>query len=405
MPVFSYKARNGSGTPVNGVLEAISENDLLKKLQALNYMPVHVGLERQGEKKNFLKRIFPPKVRKQDIVMLNMRLACMADAGIPLLNSIRIIAGQIENPFLKNILLDVSQKVFEGSSLSEALAFHPEVFSDMYVSMIKVGEVSGTIHIVLNRLAVYMEKEESLKQKVQGALFYPMILICVGSLVIMLIVTFVIPQFVTIFIASNVPLPLPTIIVYQFGMFCKHWWFLLIPSIFGAASLARGFLKTARGKDLFDRYILKLPYIGRLMMEVFITRFCRSLGILLESEVPVITCLDVVKDVIGNNVYKRIILQVRQSVQEGERISHQLNGSVYFPNDVVSMIATGEETGSLAPMLYKVADFYELVVDNSVKKLTMLIEPLFIVLMGMLAGLIMASMLLPLFDMVKTIQQ
>jgi type II secretory pathway component PulF len=405
MSVFSYKARNGSGAPVNGVLEALSEDDLIKKLQALNYMPVHVGLERQGQKKIFLKRIFPQRVKTQDIVMLNMRLACMADAGIPLLNSIRIIAGQIENPFLKNILLDVSQKVFEGSSLSEALAFHPQVFSDMYVSMIKVGEVSGTIHIVLNRMAVYMEKEENLKQKIQGALFYPMILLCIGCLVLVLIITFVIPQFVTIFIASNVPLPLPTMILYQFGIFCKQFWFLIIPSIFGTGFLIRGYLRTSKGKDHFDRYILKFPYIGRLLMEFFITRFCRGLGILLESEVPVITCLDVVKDVIGNNVYKDIILRVRQSVQEGEKISHQLNGSDCFPNDVVSMIATGEETGNLAPMLYKVADFYELVVDNSVRKLTMLIEPLFIVLMGVLAGLIMASMLLPLFDMVKTIQQ
>jgi type IV pilus assembly protein PilC len=405
MPVFSYKARNTSGAPVNGVLEAVSENDLLKKLQALNYMPVHIGQERQEQKKNFLKSIFPQKVKTQDIVMLNMRLACMADAGIPLLNSIRIIAEQIENPILKNILLDVSQKVFEGSSLSQALAFHPEVFSDMYVSMIKVGEVSGTIHIILNRIAAYMEKEENLRQKVQGALFYPMILVCVGSLVVMLIVTFVIPQFVTIFIASNVPLPLPTIIIYQFGLFIKNWWYVVIPAVFAVVYLSKKYFRTSKGKDQFDRYIFKIPHIGRLMKEVFITRFCRTLGILLESEVPVIACLDVVKDVIGNNIYKRIILQIKQSVQEGEKISHQLKGSDYFPNDVVSMIATGEETGNLAPMLYKVADFYELVVDNSIRKLTLLIEPLFIVMMGMLVGLIMASMLLPLFDMIKVIQQ
>jgi len=170
-----------------------------------------------------------------------------------------------------------------------------------------------------------------------------------------------------------------------------------------AGFFIKQFLRGAQGKDYFDRYILKFPYIGRLMKEVFITRFCRSLGILLENDVPIITCLDVVKDVIGNNVYKRIILQVKQSVQEGEKISHQLKGSDCFPNDVVSMIATGEETGKLAPMLYKVADFYELVVDNSVKKLTMLIEPFFVILMGMLAGLIMASILLPMFDMIKTL--
>jgi len=405
MPVFSYKARNDSGASVSGVLEALSEDDLFKKLQALNYMPIHVGLERGGQEKIFLKTMFPQRVKTQDIVMLNMRLACMADAGIPLLNSIRIIAGQFESPFLKNVLADVSQKVFEGSSLSEALAHHPDVFSQMYVSMIKVGEVGGTIHIVLNRMAVYMEKEESLRQKIQGALFYPMILLCVGSLVLILIITFVIPQFVTIFITSNVPLPLPTMVLYRLGIFCKQFWFLIIPSVLTAGFFIKQFLRGAQGKDYFDRYILKFPYIGRLMKEVFITRFCRSLGILLENDVPIITCLDVVKDVIGNNVYKRIILQVKQSVQEGEKISHQLKGSDCFPNDVVSMIATGEETGKLAPMLYKVADFYELVVDNSVKKLTMLIEPFFVILMGMLAGLIMASIILPMFDMIKTVKQ
>lgn len=405
MPVFSYKARNGSGASVNGVLEAFSEDDLLKKLQALDYMPVRVALEQQEQEKILLKTLFPQRVKNQDIVMLNMRLACMADAGIPLLNSIRIIAGQVEVPYLKNVLLDISQKVFEGSSLSEALANHPQVFSEMYVSMVKVGEVSGTLPLVLNRLAVYMEKEESLKQKIQGALFYPMILLCAGCLVIILIVTFVIPQFVTIFIASSVPLPLPTMVLYQFGIFCKQFWLLIIPSIFAAVFLMKKFLMTTQGKDYFDRTILKIPYIGRLMKEVFITRFCRALGILMEGGVPIIISLDVVKDVIGNNVYKHIILRVRQSVQEGEKISHQLKGSNCFPNDVVSMIATGEETGKLAPMLYKVADFYELVVGNTIKKLTLLIEPFFIVLMGLLAGFIMASMLLPLFDMVKTIQQ
>ncbi len=403
MPVFSYKARNDSGRSVNGVLEALGEEDLLQKLQALNYMPVRVGLERGVQEKILLKTLWPQRVRNQDIVMLNMRLACMADAGIPLLNSIRIIAGQFENPFLKNILLDVSQKVYEGSSLSEALARHPQAFSEMYVSMIKVGEVSGTIHIVLNRMAVYMEKEESLRQKIQGALFYPMILLCLGSFVLILIVTFVIPQFVAIFIAADVPLPLPTMILYQLGILCKQFWFLIIPSVLTAGFLIRQFLTSAKGKDYFDRHILQLPYIGHLMKEVFITRFCRALGILLENNVPIITCLDVVKDVIGNNVYQRIIVQTRQSVQEGEKISHQLKGSDCFPNDVVSMIATGEATGKLAPMLYKVADFYESVVDNSVKQLTMLVEPFFIILMGMLVGLIMASMLLPLFDMIKTI--
>ncbi len=405
MTVFSYKARNGSGASVSGVLEALSEDDLLKKLQALSYMPVHVSLEHKGRDNIFLKTMLPQRVKNQDIVMLNMRLAYMTDAGIPLLNSMRILAGQVENSFLKNILLNISQKVFEGSSLSEALANHPQVFSEMYVSMIKVGEVSGTLHIVLNRMALYMEQEESLKQKIQGALFYPMILLCAGCLVVVLIVTFVIPQFVTIFTKANVPLPLPTLILYHFGIFCKQFWFLIIPSIFMAGFLIKKFLTTAKGKDYFDRFILKFPYIGRLMKEVFITRFCRALGILLESDVPIIKCLDVVKDVVGNNVYKRIILQISQSVQKGEKMSHQLAGSDCFPNDVVSMIATGEETGKLAPMLYKVAAFYESVVDNSVKKLTMLIEPFFIVLMGLLAGLIMASMLLPLFDMVKTIQQ
>jgi|CXWL01.1.fsa_nt_gi type IV pilus assembly protein PilC len=405
MAVFSYKARNGSGSLISGDLEALSEDDLLRKLQALNYMPVRVSREEEGQKNISWNALFPPKVKTKDIVMMNMKLAYMADAGIPLLNSMRLLAVQVENPLLKEILLDVSQKVFEGSSLSDALSNHPAVFSQMYVSMVKVGEISGTLHIVLNRMAAYMEKEEELKQKVQGALFYPMILLSAGCIVIVLIVTFVIPQFVSIFSKANVTLPLPTLILYYFGEFLKRFWFLILPAIFSAVYLTGRFFKTTNGKNYFDRMILKVPYVGRLVKQVFITRFCRALGILLESDVPVLKCLDVVKEVVGNSVYQRIIMQISESVQRGEKISHQLSGSEYFPNDVVSMISTGEETGKLAPMLYKVAGFYESVVDDSVKKLTLLIEPFFIVFMGLLAGLIMTSMLLPLFDMVKTIQQ
>lgn len=404
MAVFSYKARNASGTSVSGVLEAFSEEDLMGKLQAMNYTPTVIRPGQEKVEKEPAGIGLLSRIKSRDIVLLNLRLAYMTDAGIPLLNSIRILAGQFEDPVFKNILLSVSQKVFEGSSLSDAMADHPQVFSEMYVNMVKVGEVSGTLHTVLNRMAIYIEAEENLRQKIQGALFYPMVLLCAGCLVLILIVTFVIPQFVTIFTKAHVQLPLPTLILYHFGLFVKQFWFLIIPSVFAAGFLFKAILATPGGKDHFDRFIFRIPYIGLLMKEVFITRFCRGLGILLESDVPILRSLDVVKDVIGNNIYKRIIVQVGHSVQKGEKISHQLNGSAYFPNDVVSMIATGEETGKLAPMLYKVAGFYEMIVDNSVKKLTMLIEPVFIVLIGLMAGFIMASMLLPLFDMVKTIQ-
>lgn len=405
MPEFFYQARNNIGAPVSGTLEAFSEDDLIKKLQALNYMPVRVNVKKQNGSSSASPIIQSRKVKNRDIVMLNMKLAYMTDAGIPLLNSIRMLAGQFENSALKNVLLNVSQKVSEGFSFSDALAFHPKVFSDMYVSMIKVGEMSGTLPGVLNRMAVYTEQEESLKQKIKGALFYPMILAFAGCIVTILIVTFVIPKFVTIFTRANVVLPLPTLILYHFGLFIKQFWMLIIPLFFAAGFGLKKFINTPVGREYFDRFIFTIPHIGHLMKEVFITRFCRALGILLESDVAVLKSLDVMKDVVGNNVYKRIIVQIRQSVEKGEKISSPLRGSEYFPNDVVSMIATGEETGKLAPMLHKVAGFYESVVDDSVKKLTMLIEPLFIVLIGLLAGLIMASMLLPLFDMVKTIQQ
>lgn len=405
MPEFLYQARNNTGASISGTLEAFSEDDLIKKLQAMNYMPVQINVKGQKKPSFVSEKMQSRKVSNRDIVMLNMKLAYMTDAGIPLLNCIRILAGQFEEPALKNVLSNVAQKISEGLSLSEAMARHPGVFSDMYVNMIKVGEMSGTLHVVLNRMAVYTEQEENLKQKIKGALFYPMILLFAGCLVTVLIVTLVIPQFVTIFTRADVVLPLPTLILYHFGLFIKKFWALLIPSFLSAAFGFKKFINTPVGRDYYDRFILKIPYVGRLMKEVFVTRFCRALGILLESEVAVLKGLDVAKDVVGNNVYRRIIEQISQSVEKGEKISSPLKGSEYFPNDVVSMIATGEETGKLAPMLHKVAGFYESVVDDSVKKITMLIEPLFIVLIGLLAGLIMASMLLPLFDMVKTIQQ
>jgi type II secretory pathway component PulF len=401
MPVYAYQARNHSGAPVNGLLEAFSEEDLLKKLQALSYMPVRVSRTptRQEPQPRFAS------IKSHDIVMFNMQLACMTDAGVLLLASLRIIAEQLGNPHLKAVVVNVSRKVSEGSALSEGLALYPRVFSTMYINMVRAGELSGTLNTVLNRLAVYIEQEENLRQKIQAALFYPLILFAAGCAVTALIIIFVIPQFAVIFTKAGVPLPLPTMILYNFGVFCKGYWTVIVLSFFGAGFLVKTWLGTEHGKNQWDRMALKIPYIGRLLKDVYITRFTRTLGILTESGVSILQCLDSVKEVMGNNVYKGIIARTSRGVETGGKISHHLKDKDYFPNDVVSMIATGEETGNLAPMLHKISGFYEITVDYSVRRLTTLIEPFFIVVLGGLVGLIMASMILPLFDMVKTIQR
>lgn len=384
-------------------MEGASADEVAQKLRKMGYVPTQVkeafpGISLEG----FGERL--RGIRAEDLILFNLHLANMIDAGLTILSSLSTITRQIENKKLKEVIEDVRRSVEGGSSFSDALAKHPAVFSKLFVQTVKSGEVSGRLNVVLNRLAVYVQQQHDLRQNIQNALFYPALLIAAGISVVILIVVFVMPQFVSIFTEAKVALPLPTVILYEFGVGLKRFWYLIPMIIAVGVMAAKAYGRTPGGRLRLDQGKLHLPVIGPLVRKVVVSRFSRTLATLLGSGVPVLQSLDIVKEVVGNEVIARVIKNVRDSVEGGERIAQALKVSEEFPPDTVQMISVGEETGRLDALLNKNADFYDTSIGYSIKKLTALIEPLFITILGGMVGFIMASMLLPIFDMIKTIK-
>lgn len=403
MPTYTYKARDAMGKPVKGKMAASSQPELAEKLHKMGYLTTQVEEAAPAIKRgSFLDRF--QRIRTEDMVMFNVQLSNLIHAGISILSSLSTLSQQIENRKLKETVSEVSRSVESGESFSEALQHHPQVFPKLFISMVKAGEVSGKLDMILNRFARYCEESEELKQKIKGALFYPVILLFAGIGVTLFIVTFIIPQFAEIFMKVGIPLPLPTLILYQVGVTIRQFWYsLILFAIVGWLGL-RYYAGTTGGRFHIDRLNLKWPVLGTLNRRAAISRFARTLGMLVASGVPILQSLEVVREVIGNEVLARVIGNVRTAVEKGEKISEPLRISGEFPPDAVRMVAVGEETGSLDEMLDKIADFYDRAVGYAVKKLTTLFEPLLLILMGCLVGFIMASMLLPMFDMVKILR-
>ncbi len=403
MATYTYKARDASGKRVSGTMEVASRAELVDKLRKMNYMTTSVAEVTSGIQ---IGSIFDRLkwVSSDDMLLFYIQLSNMISAGINILMSLSTLARQIENRVLKEAIGSVYRQVEAGGTLSRAFATEPHMFKRLFVNMIRAGEASGNLDTVLMRYADFFEKEVDLKQKIKGALFYPIILLCAGVAVTLLIVTFVIPQFAEIYLKAGITLPVPTLILYRAGMVIKHYWYLLAALAIAILLGMRYYFKTERGTFLLDTLKLRLPIIGPLYRKVAIARFARTLATLLGSGVSILESLDIVKEVTGNDVLARVITSVSKGVEKGERMSETLKISEEFPPDVVQMVLVGEETGSLDGMLNKIADFYDMTVNYAVKKLTTIIEPLFLVIMGVMVGFIMASMLLPMFDMVKTLR-
>jgi len=385
-------------------MEADSKPELAEKLNKLGYMPTEVAETVPGL--NFGSLLEPfESVGTDDLIVFNVQLPNLIHAGLSILSCLNILSEQTGNRKLRETIGSISRSVENGESFSAALVAHPKIFPNLFISMVKAGEASGKLETILTRYAAYCEDQAELRQKVKGALFYPMILLFAGIAVTLFIVTAVIPQFAEIFMKVGIPLPLPTLLLYQVGMTIKQFWYSLI--LFAAVGWLgfKYYAGTTMGRFQVDRLGLALPGLGLLFRRAAISRFARTLGMLVASGVPILQSLEIVREVIGNDVLARTIGNVHAAVEKGERISESLRISREFPVDAVQMISVGEETGNLDEMLNKISDFYDRSVGYMVKKLTTVIEPLMLVVMGCLIGFIMASMLLPMFDMMKILRQ
>lgn len=404
MSTFSYRARDNTGKLVRGAIEALSQEEVAERLQRMEYAPVTITEIFTGLKLERFEWKFR-RIKTEDVVMFNVQLANMLTSGLSITSSLDTLQKQNENKKFSDIIGRVSQSVEAGESFSQALAKHPKVFPDLFISMVKAAETGGDLGGVLNRYAEFAEAQADLRRKIREALYYPIILIVAAIGVIVFMATFLIPKFVEIFDRAGISLPLPTIILYGIGTAIRQFWYLIVLSgVLIVAGLKR-YIRTESGKFRFDNVSLKLPVLGPIVRKICISRFARTLSTLVGSGVPILESLDTVRDVVNNQVLGRVIKQVRKSVEKGESLAESLKVSEEFPLDTIQMISVGEESGNLAKMLSKISDFYDRATGYSIRKMVASLEPILLVVMGIIVAFTMASMLFPMFDMVKLLRR
>ena len=399
MPTYNYKARDKMGKLLSGTMAAESKSELVNKLSAMGHMTTQVSESRAASKGESILERFQ-QISTQDMIMFYVQFSNMINAGVPLLNSLNILGGQTENKKLKETIGSVARGVEAGDSLSQSLEKHSQVFPNLFIQLAKAGEASGKLDVLIAKYGQYFEQELELRQKVQGALFYPVVLFTCGIGVILFLVTFILPQFTQMFLQADVKLPIITTLMVGLGTMIKSTWYLWVIFFIGIRYGIRYYANTEKGKYNLDKIKSKIPVLGSIITKSAISRFTRTFGILIASGVPIMQALDMTKDVVENAILSRVIMNIRDAVEKGSRISDYLTTSGGLPIDTIQMISVGEETGNLEGMLEKVADFYDSSVGYTIKKLTTVIEPLFLIIMGGMVGLIMASMLIPMFSMV-----
>jgi general secretion pathway protein F len=402
MPVFEYKALSAAGKPVQGLKEAESPKTLRAALKRDGVFLTEVLGEKQQQAQQArdvnVRRWVVGRVSADDLAIMTRQLAVLVHAGIPLVEALNALVEQVEHDRLKRVISDVKQRVNEGASLADALGVHAKVFSTLYVNMIRAGESSGALDVVLVRLADFTEGQARLRSKVLGALTYPAAMAVVGGGIMLVLFAVVIPKITKIFEDTQVTLPLPTKVLMAFATFVSGWWWALLLL---AAAGVWGFLRwkeTPAGRGRWDRFKLTVPIFGRLIRTIAIGRFTRTLATLLKSGVPLLAAMDIVKNVVDNVRLAEVIEQARQAIQEGESIAAPLKRSGEFPPLVHHMVAIGERSGSLEEMLGNVADSYEDQVETTVGALTSLMEPLMIVVMGGVVLFIVFSVLMPILQ-------
>ena len=399
MPTYSWKGRNSSGAIQEGVLTADSKEALvtmLRKQQVLVTAVTEKG-------KEFALPKFGGGVKQKEIAIFTRQFSVMIDAGLPLVQCLEILGSQQNNRVFKKVLVQVRQDVESGASLADALRKHPSVFSDLYANMVAAGEAGGILDTILQRLSTYIEKIVKLRGAVRSASIYPVAVITIAIGVVTLILWKVIPTFATLFEGLGAQLPLPTRITIVLSRFLGRWMPVLVLLLgLGIFSIFR-YHKTYSGKRRLDAITLKIPVIGILLRKIAVARFCRTLGTLVSSGVPILEGLEVTAKTSGNAIVEDAIMATRKSVEEGRNLASPLGDTDVFPSMVVQMISVGEQTGALDTMLSKIADFYEDEVDEAVANLLALLEPLMIVFLGTIIGGIVISMYMPLFSLINKI--
>ena len=403
MAVFEYSALDDRGKKVSGIIDADSAAGARQKLRAARIFPVSVHEARAGEvrpeRQAFSWGRRRGRIRPAEAAMLTRQLATLLGAGFPLVPALDTLLSQGRSHTFNRILAQVKDSVVAGSSFAAALARYPGTFSTLFINMVRAGESSGTLEIVLDRLAEIGEKQEELKNRIRSAMTYPLLMLAVGLLVLFFLLTYIVPSITAIFSDMNQVLPAPTRFLIRVSALVQSGWWLLLLAIAGLVVLVRMLGKTAKGRFLIDRTLLRLPALGVLVRKMAVARFSRTLGSLLENGVVLLSALEIVKNVVGNVLLADAVAAAAREVGKGQGLGNALAASRVFPDLPIQMICVGEQSGQLEAMLYKVADVYENEVQATILRMTSLLEPVMILLMGVVVGFIVLAICLPIFEM------
>jgi general secretion pathway protein F len=339
------------------------------------------------------------RITPQELALLTRQLSTLVGAGLPLVDCLSALIEQVESARIKRTLSHIREQVTEGTSLADALKAHPRIFSDLYVNMVRAGEASGALDVVLLRLADYTESYAALRDKVRSALTYPILMAIVGTGIMLFLLSYVVPKVTKIFAENKAALPLMTTVLLAISGFLQEYWWLVVGAIVAVAVSIRASTRTPAGRLRYDRYVLLIPYFGKLLKKVALARFARTLSTLLTSGITLLQSLDIVKNVVNNTVLSKAIEDARSSIREGQSIAPPLKKSGLFPAMLIHMIAVGEKSGELEQMLSRAADAYDAEVTSAVNSLTSVLEPVMILIGGAVVLFIVLAILLPIFQL------
>ena len=397
MLTFAYSARDSAGKTISGVQEALNEDNAINTLMTRGLMVLSIQ-QKAGAKATAPRG----KISETDLVLFTRQLATMVDAGLPLVSALTALYEQADpkkQAGLRRIIGEVSALVQQGDSFFEAISKHPSVFNRLYTSMVKAGESGGLLSEILDRLASFLESAARLKKKVKSAMTYPVIVLCIAFSITTFLIVRVVPVFGEIFADFGAKLPAPTQFLLDLSALIRGNWYFIAAAMAGAFFGIKTFLKTERGRQLWDQYKLKLPVFGMLVHKICLTRFARTFAQLIRAGVPILEVMSIVGDTSGNYVVEQAIKRVSSDVEKGDHLTSALSREPIFPPMLVRMVGAGEQTGKIDAMLEKMADFWDEEIEATLAALTSLIEPLLIVVLGVIVGGIVIAMFLPIFKL------
>ncbi len=403
MPVFEYKALDHKGKAISGIINADSAVTARQKLRSARSFPVSLSevadMPTHKSYRGISLKGLLPGIRQRDVTMMTRQLATLVGAGFPLVSALEALIPQIKSYAFNKTLAQIKDSILEGSSFAGALSQYPETFSPLFRNMVRAGETSGTLEIVLDQLAEIMEKQQELQNRIRSALAYPALMTVVGSVILVLLLVYIVPTITGIFDDMQQVLPTPTrILIAVSDLFRSYWWILVVLLIAFLVAF-RQFRKTVKGKTAIDRFLLKFPGIGSLLQKLAVARFARTLGSLLANGVTMMQALDIAKNIAGNVVIANAVDAAAKEVGQGQGLASSLATSKVFPDLTIQMIQVGEHSAQLESLLSKMADVFENEAESTVMSLTSLLAPALILVMGVVVGFIVLSICLPIFEM------